>query len=170
MGEPKGTGVNDLYLVRDYKSTKSNDTQHIDSKKFGSSGGNDGGGGMDKDYVDAKIDSSNARTDLKIGQIHSDLQRIEGIISQKPGLTWLIALTIASVFAVLTGLATMLQFSNEGFDTGFSTSSAYAKELEANRIETNKRLDSIEAKTDEQIDRLEKTILNALSSSKERSK
>jgi len=125
-------------------------------------GGNGGGSGMDRDYVDAKIEATEAKTNEKLGLLRSDISKIdtdmrhlETAIEKKPGLIWTLSLSVGTVLTILGGVTAIITFSNDGFDAGYSASAAYAKEMEKNRAETNERLDKIE-----------KAIINALSEKK----
>ena len=102
---------------------------------FGSGGG---GSGMDKEYLDARLEAVKAQNDARFAEVRASLDTILAQVSvvsnkvdDKPSLTWLIGIAVAGFLAVLA----VLSFGGDRFDGGVSVQTAVSERtLQAERL------------------------------------
>lgn len=86
-------------------------------------GGGSGGGGMDKDYVDARIEAVKAQNDAHFAEVRSDISAISAKLDDKPGILSIIGIAVAGFLGVVSVLA----FGGDRFDGGVQMQSTVSQ-------------------------------------------
>lgn len=95
--------------------------------------GDGGGGDMDKDYLDARIEAVRAQNDASFAILGAKIDAIQ------PGATWQQIAAIA--FVLLGSIFAILAYASDRFDSGVSSMGAIEEALDAQR-EINSAQDS----------------------------
>ena len=117
-------------------------------------GGDNGGNGMDINYIDAKVDAVRAQNDARFAEILSKLNHI-------PQTSTLITTVVGTGVSILALFIAVFAFGGDRFDGGVQLTSASVQQaIEAQQIARSNReqVTKLNAKLDTLIDLLKNEI------------